>query len=217
MSFESKIVERFWRYTNRLSEDECWEWLRTRGSSGYGQIRVGKKMVVASRFSYELHYGKFDSKLFVCHKCDNRGCVNPQHLFLGTQKMNMRDAIEKGRFASGERNGSAKLTGEQVLEICDLYLSGKWSPPRIAKKLDINENSVDRVICGSNWQHLISSELREKLDRMREKYKRGKLSFEDAASIRRSLQENLHTRQQLADIFGVSYWTIYDIVRGKTF
>lgn len=78
---------------------ECWEWGRSIGNHGYGfcyDKKVGK-VTVAHRISYELHFGKIPKGLCVLHKCDNRSCVNPKHLFLGTAKDNALDKINKGR------------------------------------------------------------------------------------------------------------------------
>lgn len=216
MSFEAKVIERFWKYSTRLSDEECWEWTRSKSDRGYGQIRVGRKMVVASRFSYQLHFGEFQEDLFVCHKCDNRACVNPGHLFLGTQKANMEDAVSKNRHAFGTRNGQAKLTNESVLEICILYLTGKWSTYKIAKHIGISQSVVKGVLSGTAWQHLILPDLREKLDAEVEKHKLRKLTARKVSSIRSLHAAGNYSRQNLAEKFGISYWTICDILRGKT-
>lgn len=97
----------------------CWEWLgseRRRGR-GYGQMKIAQKSYFAHRVSYEIFCGPIDDGKFVCHRCDNPKCVNPDHLFLGTHQDNVDDQVAKGRQVKGTVNGRAKLTEDDVLAI----------------------------------------------------------------------------------------------------
>ena len=82
----------------RKSELGCWEWTATSRGNGYGALKVNRKVIDAHRLSFELHYGKIGhSRILVRHTCDNRNCVNPNHLVIGTHSENMRDAFIRGR------------------------------------------------------------------------------------------------------------------------
>ena len=87
-------VERFWERVAKCGWDECWVWLGD-CRDGYGRVTVASKNVVAHRFAWELEYGPIPEGIFVLHRCDNRPCVNAGHLFLGTQKDNMDDMVQK--------------------------------------------------------------------------------------------------------------------------
>ncbi len=123
-------IAKFWSLVNKngtISRDgtPCWEWLAGT-SSGYGTFRLDSKQDRTHRISWLIHYGFIPEGLWVLHKCDNRRCVKPIHLFLGTRADNVKDAFNKGRLVvprpdnSGQNNGRAVLTQLQVNRIREI-------------------------------------------------------------------------------------------------
>jgi hypothetical protein len=122
------LEQRLWRSVDKTSDDGCWAWIGMTCRIGYGTIRSGNKMKKCHRVSYELACGPIPDGLKVLHKCDNRICVNPAHLFLGTQRDNIADMVAKGRHIRGHRasalhkgeaNAAAKLKADDVRHIRD--------------------------------------------------------------------------------------------------
>ena len=106
---------RFWKKV--IQGSSCWSWAGGTTRAGYGRLFIDGHHVLAHRFSYELHRGPIPEGKYVLHTCDNRICTNPDHLFIGTQRDNMRDAANKDRLKSKTLDGRTKLTTQQVSEI----------------------------------------------------------------------------------------------------
>src|SRR5215471_4470820 len=114
LSLTLQQLARFWSYVVRAGDDECWVWLGGKSSQGYARVWFNGRGCLCSRVVWILTYGVIpDSRLFVCHSCDNPLCCNPMHLFLGTPLDNMRDAVAKGRVCSGERRRAAHANAKK--------------------------------------------------------------------------------------------------------
>jgi hypothetical protein len=112
----------------------------------------------AHRVAWELERGPIPEGLLVCHRCDNPSCVNPSHLFLGTQGDNMRDKVAKGRHDTrGERNARARLTEGQVWEIKSILAAGQLSHREIGALFGVARGAVGDIHCGRKWKHLSDS------------------------------------------------------------
>lgn len=122
--------------------------------TGYGNFYLGHRYETAHRASWILYRGVIPEGMFVCHKCDNRNCVNPDHLFLGTPKDNIRDMIRKGRArgvsAGGENHPIAKLTHVEAREIRELRRTG-LKLKEISKRYGVSEATVSYVCSGKIW------------------------------------------------------------------
>lgn len=159
------VRDRFYARCDRSGD--CWEWTAGRNSHGYGAIRFMGRLRGAHVVSWILHRGDVPSGMFVCHRCDNRACVNPDHLFLGTPKDNSQDMSKKGRgsdfparhpelYPRGERVNTAKLTAEQVAEIRRLYGprgQGGLTQMQLAEAFGITQSQVSAIVRRKSWKH----------------------------------------------------------------
>lgn len=161
--------EAFWAKINKNgpvpshkpSIGQCWQWFGNRTSNNYGQVKWTprhKNRMLAHRASWLIHKGEIP-ELCVLHKCDNRLCVNPNHLFLGTQKDNIQDCLRKGRLnpgggapQNGENNFNAKLSNVDVFEIRRRYSQEGSSVKFLAKAFGVSDTSIRMIIRRKTWK-----------------------------------------------------------------
>lgn len=149
---------RFWSKVKIADGASCWEWIGSRDACGYGVLFRSNhslpRMLKAHRLSWEIHNGPITDGLHVLHRCDNPPCVNPSHLWLGTQADNNRDRDAKGRCGAkgghvadrrGAKNGNARLSDEQVAKIRERHASGE-SQQRIADSIGCGQSQVSRIV-----------------------------------------------------------------------
>lgn len=148
---------RFERSIERIPEGGCWIWLLSLRKDGYGQFHKPDRprTVGAHRFAWALYRGPIPDGLQVLHRCDVRCCVNPSHLFLGTNQDNMDDMKRKGRANTvrGEQHQNAKLTEAQAREIIALRTAGV-SRSDLAIRFRVNPNHIYKILHGLCWAHL---------------------------------------------------------------
>lgn len=135
--------------------NKCWIWLGSCNQRGYGRLKVKKKLLFAHRISYEIFKGDIPEHIHVCHTCDNPGCINPKHLFLGTAQDNHDDMVKKERRKSdqGEANPGSKLKNIDVINIRYL-LKNRGFVREIALKYDISTNAIYNIKNGKTWTHI---------------------------------------------------------------
>lgn len=139
---------------NNINEKECIEFSGSKDESGYGLKTVNGKTRRVHRLVWEQYNGKIPDKMMVCHKCDNPSCINPTHLFLGTNSDNMKDMYKKGRGNNffKDKNPKRKLTQQQVIEIKKLLNNGK-TQQEIANIFSVNRTLISQIKLGKIWTH----------------------------------------------------------------
>lgn len=127
----------------------CWEWNGLLTDKGYGRVRDGNGVVVAHRLAFKTWIGPLGPDELACHRCDNPPCVNPDHLFAGSQGDNLADMIAKGRSRTGERNWNVKLTDTQVAEIRAAYLGIRGQQRELAEAYGVTRPYISKIVRGS--------------------------------------------------------------------
>ena len=212
------LEERFFDFVFPEPNSGCWLWVGGLAGNGYGRFSIGnRKTVPAHRFSYELVHGPIPVSLNACHKCDVRCCVNPEHIFPGTQCENMADMVQKGRDnpRRGEENGQVRLTEAQIAAI-------RTDPRRlkiIGADYGIDKSRVWHIKRGHHWKHSQFAVPTE-ADRRKngyafqckgEAHHKAKLTATDVLNIRKDMRPSA----KIAVEYGVAKPTILRIKNGK--
>lgn len=145
-------------------DNGCWIWQgavgghKTGSRHQYPSVHYRGETARGNRIVYQLTYGEIPKGLLVCHSCDEPLCINPKHLFLGTQQHNMRDAALKGRVKvpglKGEEHANAKFTDEEVIQLRKDYQQGKFTYRGKAEELGINRTTLGRLLSGATYSYL---------------------------------------------------------------
>lgn len=144
-------MKRFWNKVDIRSQYECWEWLGAKWK-GYGTFWMEGKLCRAHRIAWILKYGAISHDAVICHQCDNPGCVNPAHLFVGTQSENIQDSVSKGRWIqarAGQDHHAAKVSDENVKFARHLYFAERRTQREIAAFFGVTQPTVSYWMSGS--------------------------------------------------------------------
>ena len=179
--YKKKAEKRFWTKVDKKGDDECWNWtgsiagqwgrknklgIAKKTNPGYGHFRTSekghRKMRKANRFSYEIEYGEIPKGKCVLHSCDNSICVNPKHLYIGTHKDNMNDMVKRNRSTTGEKNGCAKLSEKNVMDIKTCYKNSDFTAlgskktfiEKFMKKYNVSRGCIQKIIYNIYWTHV---------------------------------------------------------------
>lgn len=145
-TFERRLLSNLYKDGNG-----CWNWKGTFSPNGYGTITLDGKTKMVHRVSYEFHSGeRIPDGLMVCHRCDNRGCINPEHLYLGTHNDNMRD-MANSDVMKGEANPKSILTQSQVIEIKQMIKGRKVVYRKIAETYGVSRQAIKDIASGRTW------------------------------------------------------------------
>lgn len=163
MSYPKREPEiRFWEKVDKNGPipkhqpdlGQCWIWAGSKREHGHGRFDVPGVGSSAHRFSYHIHNGPIPEGRGVLHKCDNGSCVNPSHLFTGTQKDNMEDAANKNRVEYGEKHYRSVLTDGDIRKIRQLYSEG-IRIKEIAEMFPVNRGCISKIVHRLRWSHIV--------------------------------------------------------------
>jgi hypothetical protein len=145
-------IERFWSYVDVKGLFDCWEWKGGFSNSGYGQFKANGKVKQSHRFAYESYYGEIPEGLHILHKCHNRKCCNPFHVYAGTNQDNINDKVGAGRQSRGETSGRSNLTSMQIIEIRENKLN--LSRVELGKIYQVNPATISKIALHKSWKHI---------------------------------------------------------------
>ncbi len=152
-----RMSDRFWSKVENSSGASCWQWLGYVNDQGYGCFDIrwnGKRRTGhAPRIAWELRRGPIPEAMHVLHHCDNPGCCNVSHLFIGDNAINIADKVAKGRQVKGERNGNHKLTWDDIDWIHVYANQLGWPNSLLAECHGVDPSVISNVLCGRRWHY----------------------------------------------------------------
>lgn len=157
MQIDQSVIDRFLSKVDTNTASGCWEWTKGKWSVGYGVMRVHGISVYDHRLSYMIFKGEIPDGMFVCHSCDNPGCVNPEHLWLGTPSENSRDRERKGRrnTPKGDACSRSILSEKDVVSIRERVATGKKGiQARLASEYGVGRSTISMIVCRRSWNHI---------------------------------------------------------------
>jgi hypothetical protein len=146
------VAARFWSKVDAVDSNCCWLFTGGVSTTGYGNFWYDRKSNSAHRFAFFLTNGIHPEQ--VCHTCDNKQCVNPNHLYAGTRKSNAEDAAARGLLRTGEANSNARLNPEKVRSIRRLYTDEKKTTYELGRLFGVSDVSIGKVLNGKTWKHV---------------------------------------------------------------
>ncbi len=147
-------MEKFWQKVDKTAPNGCWNWMAGCTSGGYGEFWFGKKIWSTHRLAWWLTYGYIPKNKMILHKCDNRRCVNPEHLYPGTNTDNMRDRLNRGKCPRGETHPNSKMTVKKVIELRQRYAAGNETVMELGLIYGMSQSSVSNIINKVQWGHI---------------------------------------------------------------
>lgn len=191
----------------------CFNWKLFRNKKGYGRMKVDGQHRPAHRVSYQVFRKAVPEGLFVLHECDNPACVNPAHLFLGTNLDNVRDSVAKGRNSRGERHGRSKLSDANIQEVTKRY-SGGESIKNLSLAFNVTVRTMNEVLRGKSFKHIKRRCFSLPGNPSGSGNTNAKLDEESVIKIRRAAALG-RSRKSIASEFGISASNVGAIVLRK--
>lgn len=150
-----RVIDRFMAKVGPEGESGCWEWTARKTPQGYGRFFFNGRNALSNRVAWELFVGPIPSGLHVLHRCDNPACVNPRHLWLGTNADNVADKVRKGRTQAsrGEENPRARLSRDDVIAIRRRYGAGV-SSKELSAEYQVARNYIPMIAARKVWRHV---------------------------------------------------------------
>jgi hypothetical protein len=221
MNYSQDIVDRFWSKVNYPGNDQdCWLWIggpyNTPKYGHYGLFWLNNKNIRVTKFSWEFYNGPIQDGILVCHKCDTPKCVNPEHLFLGTDQDNMNDRAQKRRHAKGSAISSTDE--ETMLKILD-DIENNIYPCKSALKIlesqyDVGHRAILSMLTGNTWKHITSKYSKQELYNLKNKVCKNMLSEDDVRMIKIRLA-NGDRIKNIATDFDIDQSNVSNIKAGR--